>query len=426
MTGRLKCCGVVHFVFLGLLISCYRRLGFVCCIELIYITDKRGLYAVMVFLHSLGFKLSGRIFGQGLLTSAFAVLAGVAFCQGLSPQEAKITDLSGNPVGLTTPGQEFLFHMPVKNVTSATQTNAIGVAVPLTDGMDVVNPVSNYGDVAVGETEEGSPFRGTLSVSENLRRLYEVKVGLKSDQGQQDTTIKLPGNTGFGNGSQLAAWPTQSFASANVAAAAGADAAEVLVNSTAGVLGGSLYKNQRTGELIHVRTVEPTGNKLLIKRGQFGGVNPAPLEAGDSLVFEGVPIPDATAAGVAFKVPVTAVPGPVGNIRLKIESIVHPRVGDLMISVEDGASTPVLVLAPLEGGMARGADMTDVTFVDSATTSAEAQMGRLAAGEYQPFMPLSTVANTDGTSVTSWTVRVSDIAAPTVGYVKGWSLEPAP
>ncbi len=375
--------------------------------------------------------ISGRLLGsnggavrRGLLTGAFAVLAGLAFSQSFSPQQAKITDLAGNPVGLTTPGQEFLFSVPVMNVTPNEQTGSLGVAVPLTDGMDVVNPVSNYGSVAASQTADGSAFRGKLATDLNLKRLYEVKIGFKSDQGQQDTTIRLPGNTGFGNGTQLAAWPTQTFGSGTVSAAATAAATELLVNSTVGLLGGSLYKNGRTGEIIHVRAVEPTGNKILVKRGQFGGVNPAPVQAGDTLVFEGVPIPDATAAGVAFRVPVTPVPGPVGNVRLIIESIVHPRVGDLMITLEDGASTPVMCLGPLEGGLASGADITDVIFDDSATTTAEAQTGRLLAGEYQPFEPLSTVADTDGTSVSAWTVRVSDIAAPTVGYVKGWSLEP--
>lgn len=89
-------------------------------------------------------------------------------------------------------------------------------------------------------------------------------------------------------------------------------------------------------------------------------------------------------------------------------------------------TTSVIVLAPLAGGLANGADFSNVSFADNGTTESEAQTGNLTPGTtYIPYEDLSTFADNDGAAITTWTLRISDISSPAVGYIKGgWKLEP--
>jgi hypothetical protein len=380
--------------------------------------------------------------------SVLALAASVASAQSLSPQSPIVTDLNGNPAGITMPGQEFLFKIPLTNVTTSPQTNVLGVAVPLTDGMNVVNPVSTYGSIAGSGTAEGTAYRGSLDASTSITRRYTVKLGVKSDQGQQDISVNLPGDSGFGNGSQLAAWPPANYGSGTgtIAEAASATSNELIVVSTTGLLGSTIYKNLRTGELIHVSSIEPSTKKLRVRRGQFGNVPPAACEAGDVLAFEGVPIPDGVGAGVAMIVGVNAVPGLIGNTKVNIEDIVHPRVGDLMITLQAEAemnvesqdpfgqiiierkkvTTSTILMNPVGNGLANGSNISNVSFADNGTTEVESQLNGLTSGvTYIPYESLETMADIEGGDVTTWTLRVSDIASPAVGYIKGgWSIEP--
>lgn len=368
--------------------------------------------------------------------------------QNLSPQATKITDLHGNPTGISTPGQEFLFYVPVKNVTTATQTNVLGVAVPLSNPVTIIDPASNYGNIADGVTTDGSSYRGKLEAGSPVARRYSIKVGFKSDQEQFEREISLPGNTGFENGAHIAAWPPSGYgtATATVAEPAAANASVISLVATKDssnkplIFGGSIYTNLRTGELIVVNTVEPETNKIRVRRGQYGNVPAAECLPGDLLAFEGVPIPDAVRAGVALKSTVTPVPGAIGELKLFIEDIVHPRIGDLLLTLEcEGlgqAETPlgttytvkqttsVLVLEPLAGGLANGSNISNVTFADGGT-STDSTSGTLTSGTtYEPIEPFSTFADLDGSDVTTWTLRISDVVSPGLGYVKGgWTLD---
>lgn len=410
------------------------------------------------------------------------LLSGVALAQNFSPQGAVVTDQDGMPTGITEVGQKYLLTVPLANVTSSSQTNTIGVGVSLNEGFTVFGPVSDYGTVGVGATTSGTAYRVRLDGDGATQRRYSVKLGVKSDQGQHDYVVGVPGSTGFGDGSQLAVFPNRDYPPFTVAVGVDYNVTDLDILPPSSVedtvLPGTVYRSQRTGELIHVsHFTDPIGKtKLKVRRGQFGNVTATPLLAGDVFEYEGVAIPDGVAAGVELTTEVDPVEGPIGDIKVVVGSIVHPRMSDLMITLTaedrttwvamtrpDGSRPPfnpataettsVIVLAPFQSGVASLANIENVTFIDSASiaqTDPEATMepgnvlkpfeafrpapvipdddeegeGEGEEGEEEELLPVS-IADIDGSRVTHWTIRVSDVSSPSVGYVKALSVEPA-
>lgn len=366
---------------------------------------------------------------------AMGGLIATAAAQGLAPQPAQVLDFSDQPAAISTPGQQFKFLVPLHNITSSTQTNVVGVSVPISPDITIIGPAADYGDIAASATANGTAYVGQLGTSVTLQRSYTVKLGVKSDQEEMEfPQIKLPGATGFGNGAHIAAWPPVGFGGAGVAlsANAGANDRDLYVNSTTGLMNSTVLRNTRTGELVHLSSIDSSTGHIQVRRSQFGTVAPSPMAAGDTLVFEGVAIPDAISAGVPLKVNVAPVAGAVGPIRVHIDEIVHPHVSDLMITLEakytsgtEVITTSSILMGPIDGGLGNGANISDISFADNGTTEADALTGPPVAGTvYQPVDSLDNFAALDGATLLSWTIRISDIAAPTVGYIKGgWSID---
>lgn len=374
--------------------------------------------------------------GRGAAFFAVGTLIATAAAQGLAPQPAQVLDFSDQPAAISSPGQLFKFIVPLHNITSSTQTNVVGVSVPVSPDITIIGPAAGYGDIAASATANGSAYVGQLGTSVTLQRSYTVKLGVKSDQEEVDfPEIKLPGATGFGDGTHIAAWPLVGFGGVEgvtISADAGASDRDLYVNSTAGLMNSTVLRNTRTGELVHLSSIDASTGHIQVRRSQFGTVAPSPMAAGDTLVFEGVAIPDAISAGVPLKVNVAPVAGAVGPIRVHIDEIVHPHVSDLMITLEakytsgtEVITTSSILMGPIDGGLGNGANISDISFADNGTTEADALTGPPVAGTvYQPVDSLDNFAALDGATLLSWTVRISDIAAPTVGYIKGgWSID---
>lgn len=144
-----------------------------------------------------------------------------------------------------------------------------------------------------------------------------------------------------------------------------------------------------------------------------GTVPPAPIT-----------IPDASSFGLSTYIDVDST-ATIGSVFVRINSITHPHVGDLKLTLTspDGdfqQSAVLLQNLSFGSGLGAGTNITDITFDDSASAGIQTQTGPLVDGTYRPFQPLGVFKGMSATG--RWKLTVADLFAPYRGQLVSWSI----
>ncbi|HEX8205037.1 MAG TPA: M36 family metallopeptidase [Solirubrobacteraceae bacterium] len=148
---------------------------------------------------------------------------------------------------------------------------------------------------------------------------------------------------------------------------------------------------------------------------------PVPLALGSRAVdgpasTESVDIPDGTASAQSSLV----VPegGEVEDVDVRIDTLLHPYVNDVTISLTHGGVTRILVARP--GGPDNDGDHFLGTVLDDEASGAIDDSAAPYSGRYQPQ---ETLAAFDGLPAAgTWTLTVADATTPDAGRLDGWGL----
>jgi subtilisin-like proprotein convertase family protein len=152
----------------------------------------------------------------------------------------------------------------------------------------------------------------------------------------------------------------------------------------------------------------------------YGGPSVTATYSGPS-----VAIPDNNPAGATTSV---VVPGSVvvGDINLKLTTITHPWVGDLVVTLTAPDATVITMVNRLPHG--EGSNDSDnfsnTILDDAAATSIQSQSVSVANATFKPANPLSGFNGKVGNG--TWTLKVADGGPSDTGTVVGWSITIAP
>lgn len=374
-----------------------------------------------------------------------------------APQEAYDLPLKvGNPilrkenseeqVPSLAPGQRVAMHVPLGNeFIRANLSGVIGLLTPLTDGINIVNPVATYGTVVAGGSSEGTPF--LIEVGDDSQvlcnSLVQMKLDVINDQQVTGTRVislrigevqnqETPYTFQFPQQDQR----TVATVSGDVPDALPGEQTVILLSSGTALKTGVRLKNPRTQEVVEVTQfstqVQPL--QFTVRRGQNGITEP--MLDGDMLEFDSIPIPDVGPLSTYVKAQgVTGENGvgnpQVGNVRVTIHEIRHPRLGDLTarLTSPDGRVSVVLFnqLRNSSGQSVVG-NMINITFDDDAPINIQTQGEPIPGQSYQPMdrqnnlSGLRAFRDAGVPANGNWTLTVTDGFAPLAGELVSWSI----
>src|SRR5690606_38503994 len=121
------------------------------------------------------------------------------------------------------------------------------------------------------------------------------------------------------------------------------------------------------------------------------GTAKAPMEVDDVLMFDSVPIPDATGSGVGLTVFPNDpnISGPIGRVRLNLGKFTHPNIPDLRMTLSNSQGYSVLLMEGARAGLGASSVFTNITLDTSATVSIQTPAGIESGGTYRPIEDFS-------------------------------------
>jgi subtilisin-like proprotein convertase family protein len=351
-----------------------------------------------------------------------------SYATPLRALEAKAETTTGSQV--INAGNTVLVHIPLESkFKKANLSNVLGLITPLTDGVDVIDPVSDYGNINAGSAGDGSdPFIIQLADTIPCGAQIRLKVDFTSDQGivgvKDDVLITV--GSGIGSPQGALSYP-QGAPSGTIGAAYSASATSVQLSSATNMKASAYLKNSRTNE-IYLGTSWNQNTKVLgIKRAQKG-TTAAAIEAGDELTFDSVPIPDALSAGLQLTVFPTDpnIQGAIGKIKVNLGKFTHPHVQDLRMTLSNSQGYSAVLLENAKPKLDGSTVYQNITIDTSATLSVSTLDGLQDNTSYRPTGDLGVFNNPALDAHSTWTLTVADLSAPFAGDISSWSIELSP
>jgi len=329
------------------------------------------------------------------------------------------------------PGDDVFIRVPLESkLKKGNLSGVLGLLLPMSDGVDVIDPVSDYGNLKAGNAVNGDdPFIIRIDPSVPCGAQIQLKVAFTSDQGLsgEEQNIVLTVGGGFGAPQGSLAWP-QNSASGTLAVGVDENATQLTLNPNPQNMQAALnLKNTRTGEVVKVTSWNNRTRAMTVVRGQKGTAKQAML-ANDGLVFDSAPIPDATQFGINLTVKPTDpnIQGPVGRIRVKIGKLTHPNVADLKMTLSNSQGYKMTLLENMKAALGSGPVYTNITLDTSAPLSIQNPNGIESGGTYRPVENFDIFRNPNFDAGSTWTLTVSDTLAPYTGDISDWSIELSP
>ncbi|MGI8907990.1 MAG: M36 family metallopeptidase [Candidatus Sumerlaeaceae bacterium] len=343
---------------------------------------------------------------------------------------ANVRSESGNTV--VNANDTVVINIPLESkFKKANLTNVIGLITPLTEGVTVVDPVSDYGRIDAGRSSAGlDPFLIQLDNTVSCGQQVRLKVDFATDQGifgsKDDVLITV--GTGVGDVQGALSWPQGGASSGVVSSSYDAVTTTILLKPSSINMKASTYlKNTRTNEIVLATSWNINTRQLGIRRGQKFTVA-KPMLADDALAFDSVPIPDAVQSGVRFEVLPTDpnITGPVGRIRLTLGAFSHPHIQDLRMTLSNAQGFSMVLLDNVKASLDGRTKYSNITLDSEAADSVQNNGGLVDNTSYRPVGDFSVFSNAGVNSGTTWTLTVADLFAPYAGDITAWSIELSP
>ena len=373
--------------------------------------------------------LNGHVFQWNYVTGAGWIVSPVE--SGALPFKAlnaSVKTTTGSTV--INAGDLVILNLPLENkFKRANLSTVLGLLTPISDNVDVVDPVSDYGLITANTANAGAdPFLIQISPTAQCGDQVRVKIDYASDQGifgSKEVVVTI--GEGYGEPQGSLSYPQGTASTGVVSAPVSATDLSVTLSSSTNMKAATNLKNTRTNEIVLATSWNSITKVLGIKRAQKGTLAAA-INAGDTFQYDSIPIPDAVTAGVKLAVFPTdpAITGPVGKVKVTLGKFSHPHIQDLRMTLSNAQGYSMVLLEGVKPTLDNKTTFTNIIIDADASLSIQNNSGLADGTSYRPVGDFDVFADGGVNAGTTWTLTVADLFSPFAGDISSWSVELTP
>lgn len=339
----------------------------------------------------------------------------------------------GNGNGQIEAGETIQVQMPFENqFARASLSNVVGVLTCNAPGVVVLNPVSSYGSVGPQSGSMGTPYEVRLDSNTPCGAEIPLTFTFTNDQqipAMATHTIRVMDNIGAPQQftwPQVPAYGLVSKVLKNTPSVGTPTSSDLQLSASQEMKKNTVLRNDTTGENLLVTLFTAPTNVVTVTRG-YNGTAVQDIATSDVLSFVSVTVPDANSVGTSTDVIVPDSITSVGLVTVRLNTITHPRVGELSVKLTspDGSVISLVDRVPNGSASSMQPNIYNVTLMDASLVSVQAQTNLSSGGIFKPAEPFSSLRGKKASGV--WRLTVADnYAQHTGGQVASWSISISP